>query len=128
MQIRPYTQDDFQTLNRMLKGHNCMPVTDDELPRLGYIAHRNGLPVAIAFIRFAEGNIALAESLVTDPRASPALASDAIDLVIEKLSQVAKDLKIKYLIAWTLKKSIAKRISKKHGFNQTEQIMLVKTP
>jgi hypothetical protein len=128
LEIRSYDDKDFNQLNDWLVGHGHDEIFRNELPALGYVACRNGQPVAMAFLRLAEGNVAMAESMVSNPQASTLLAADAVHMVIEKISQVAKDLNIKQLIAWTVKPSVARHISKHHGYKQTKQITLVKTP
>ena len=127
MQSRKFLPEvDFQTLNQWLHAHNHQMVEYTELPVSGYVVEDWGIPVAMAFLRMVEGDSAIAESLVTDPSAPLCKRVKAIDQIIEKLCQVAKDRGIKHLIATTVSTGVLTRISKRHGFVKSEQILLVK--
>lgn len=128
MQIRKFMPEiDFQLLNEWLDYHKHPMIELAELPMTGFVVEDQSEPISMAFLRMVEGDIAIAESLVTDFNAPLCKRTKAIDEVIEKLFQVAKDRGIKHLVATTDSSGVVARISKRHGFNVSKQTLLIKT-
>ena len=127
MQIRKFMRElDFQKLNEWLHAHGHAYVQEAELPMTGFVVEDEGAEIAMAFLRMVEGNMAIAESLVTDPAAPLCKRVRAIDQVIEKLFETAISRDIKYLMATTFRSGVVSRITKRHGFQVSDQTMLIK--
>ena len=132
MHIRYFEPEDFDILNYWLEKHGHPPATKDELPKLGYVAYYRDeagsmVMAAIAFIRLAEGNFAIADSLTLNPELKSLKSkARAFDAVTAKLIEVASALKIKHLLAYTEKEGVVKR-SSKHGFKKIHHKLLVKS-
>ena len=127
MILKDYTIQHFPMLMKWLEGHSHPIASPDELPRLGWVVYSDtGVPLAMGFLRLAEGNVAIIDSIASNPDKKPREVSDAIDLLFEELLQVATDLRIKYVVGATVRNSLVKRTTKKHGFVLTEFKLLVK--
>ena len=128
MQIRYFDlEHDFEILNHWLKVHGHDAVHDFELPKLGYVAIYENEMVAIGFLRLCEGNFAMTDSFTLSPYVkSLKLKAQAFDAITAKLIDVAKDLKISYLLAYTVKQGVIKRSTKIHGFQKVDHTLLVK--
>ena len=125
--ILPYQQDDYNLLCAYLRDHGHNPESPQDLPKIGLKAVSwNGVVIAFGFIRISDG-IGIIDSLVTNPNSPAKLRSQAVDEITEGLISVAKDHKIKYLMAFTVKGSIARRAIKRHGFSLSSAMTLLKT-
>lgn len=117
MKVKSFSIEMFPLLQDWLTRHGHIDIALDELPALGYaVCSDTGIPLAMGFLRLAEGNMAIIDSLVSKPNCKPSEVSEAIDTLFEKLLQVATDLKIKYVVGATVKNSLVRRTTKKHGF------------
>lgn len=127
MQTRKFMLEvDFQTLNEWLYKHGHPMVETYELPLNGFVMEDEGESICMAFIRMVEGGMALAESLVTDPDAPLIKRIKAIDKMTEHVFETAKSRGIKHLIATTESTGVASRLTNRHGFNKSNQLLLVK--
>jgi hypothetical protein len=125
--IKNFKVEYFPLLQKWLAKHGHMDISLDELPALGYaVCTDTGVPLAMGFLRLAEGNMAIIDSIAGNPDAKPKEVSEAIDTLFEKLTQVATDLKIKYLVGATVKNSLVRRTTNKHGFVLSPFKLLVK--
>jgi hypothetical protein len=125
--IKNFKVEYFPLLQKWLAEHGHMDISLDELPALGYaVCTDTGVPLAMGFLRLAEGNMAIIDSIAGNPDAKPKEVSEAIDTLFEKLTQVATDLKIKYLVGATVKNSLVRRTTNKHGFVLSPFKLLVK--
>jgi hypothetical protein len=127
MTIKPFKLEYFPLLQKWLDEHGHIDIALDELPALGYaVCTDTGVPLAMGFLRLAEGNMAIIDSIAGNPDAKPKEVSEAIDTLFEKLIQVATDLKIKYLVGATVKNSLVRRTTNEHGFVLSDFKLLVK--
>jgi len=127
MKLKPFSIELFPILQKWLERHGHMDASLDELPALGYVVCTDtGVPLAMGFLRLAEGNMAIIDSIASNPDKKPREISDAIDMLFEKLLQVASDLRIKYVVGATVKNSLVRRTTKKHGFHLTGFKLLVR--
>lgn len=113
-------------MNEWLIKHNHACVPADELPTSGFVVEDQGEQICMAFMRMVEGSVAIAESLVTDPNAPLCKRVKAVDQIIDKLVETAKARDIKYLLATTVSPGVMKRISRRHNFNKSDQVLYVK--
>lgn len=102
-------------MNSFLAARRSYLPSDDEMPALGWVASDLEGPVAMAFLRRVEGGYAQLDGLVTDPGAPGALRSRAIDLVVKKVLDTAKELGIRAVTATSVDANTLVR-SDKHGF------------
>lgn len=93
------------------------------MPELGWVASDLEAPIAMAFLRRVEGNYAILDGLVTDPTAPGPLRSKAIDLVVKKVFDIAKELEIKGLMAHTRDINTLYR-SQKFGFVRSPDTLI----
>lgn len=78
--------------------------------------------IAIAGLDFGK-KIACLIGMMTNPKASLCLRSRAVSILIEKIKQEAKDMGFDVLMTCSKTRGIINR-AKKHGFNETSQIMM----
>lgn len=102
----------------MIKDQNEILVN---VPEIGFIAYSNTefKYVAAGFLRMVEGGYAQIDTLVTNPSLDPEVRSKGIDLVVEKLINTAKDMKLEGIYALTLHKNIISR-AEAIGFRITD--------
>jgi hypothetical protein len=112
----------------MLKDQSYLGIEDityKTLPKIGYIALLAGQPVAAGFLRKVEGNvIAQLDGLTSNPYYGSIIRHNAINEVVDRLIQDAKDLKLKGILAFTIDKSIITRASS-IGFKVIDHSTLV---
>lgn len=127
MTVKSFKVEYFPLLQKWLDQHGHSDISLDELPALGYaVCTDTGVPLAMGFLRLAEGNMAIIDSIASNPTLKPREVSEAIDTLFEKLLQVATDLKIKYVVGATVRNSLVRRTTKKHGFVLSPFKLLVK--
>lgn len=102
-------------LNNWLAQNSHELATHDEIPKIGFVAMRGRYPIAVAFMRQCEGNIAMLDGLATDPKASGKFRHEAIDLLVTHIIKIADKMRLRAIIAHTRDASTLER-SKKHGF------------
>lgn len=93
------------------------------MPEIGYTAYKDGTPIAVAFLRRCEGQVAILDSLCTNPKAKSEDRHEAIDLLVNKIIEQCDYMKIKSLFAFTVDEGILER-SKKHGFIKQAHIVI----
>lgn len=114
--IENFNKNEHSELMRsFLSARRSYLPPDEEMPALGWVASDLESPVAMAFLRRVEGGYAILDGLVTDPEAPGSLRSKAIDLVVKKVLDTAKELGIKAVTATSVDANTLVR-SNKHGF------------
>lgn len=121
--LHPYIREDLPTINVWLAARKAKKVEHSDMPEVGYVAYKNGDPIAAAFLRRCEGNIAILDSLCTDPMARGELRHEAIDLLVNKIIEQCAHMRIKSLFAFTVDAGILDR-SQKHGFVKSDHIVI----
>lgn len=104
-------------LGAWLKARNQRVPLHNEMPALGFVVRSSDHAVAMGFIRRVEGGFGQLDGLCTNPHAPAKDRNDAIDLVVSKLLQSARELEIKGLVSTSIDKNTLER-SLKHGFTQ----------
>ncbi len=70
--IKNFKVEYFPLLQKWLAEHGHMDISLDELPALGYaVCTDTGVPLAMGFLRLAEGNMAIIDSIAGNPDAKP---------------------------------------------------------
>ena len=113
----------YDELISCLRARDAYPTPKDELPTIGFVAFGGGKMIATAFLRRVEGGFAQLDGLMTNPSASSQERHVALDLVVDKLIEHARGLKIKHLIAFSNDSSTLLR-SKAHGFVKQPYTMI----
>lgn len=91
-------------------------ITKKTLPKIGYIAIMNGLPIAAGFLRRLEPCYAHIDTLVSNAYCGSILRHKGIAGVVEGLIEEAKHLKLKGLVAHSQDKGTLER-AKSLGFH-----------
>lgn len=92
-------------------------------PAMGYVACMMNVPLAAGFIRFCEPDIAIFDSFITDPTFASHERHLALEAIIDKLFQEAKDNGYITCMAFTEEATIINR-AKAHGFKIIAQTIL----
>jgi hypothetical protein len=121
VELKRYEKSELVHINRWLKLRSLPEVIDSDLPEYGYIVHVNDVPVGAGFLRRCEGNIALIDSMITNPESSKAVRHEALDCIANNLISAANLMDIKALNCLTIDSSIMDR-AKRHGFKETNFI------
>lgn len=126
MIVRPYEDSDFGSLRYLHQTQNSktlLYLSKETLPKIGFIANQEH-SVAIGFLRLVEGGFAQIDTLVSNAHLSSDIRHLGISMVIDKLIESAKDLKLKGIIATSLDKGIIKR-AEDIGFRVIPQTLIV---
>lgn len=121
--VVPFKFKYLPLLIEMLKDReadNIDEFTMKHLPKIGYIALIGDQPVAAGFLRKVEGNImAHIDGLTSNPYFGSIIRHNGITMVLERLIQDAKDMKLKGITAYTLDNSVLMR-AEAIGFYKVE--------
>ena len=116
--------EDLEKLRNLCALRNISSDVADDLPEHGCVVTENGHIVAAAFIRPCGRNIAIFDGLISDPSQSAESRNEAQDLAISKMLEVAKELKLKGIIAWASEENTIMR-AERHGFQQLPHSVMV---
>lgn len=120
--IRAY-KDDYDLIASWLFQRNIDLWQKSYVPKVGFVATVDEKPVAMGFIRDVEGNLCMLDGLITDPTQLPEVRNKAIDSVVKKLIDTAKELNYMGMIALTVEETVIKR-SLRHNFIVTNQAVI----
>lgn len=102
MLILPYNPDKHQSKARLLLLHRNMDINlVNDLPEHGLIAIKDGIPIAMGFIRRIEGEYAMLDSYITDPKAAAPVRDRALETIGRKLIDMARNGGCKTLLAFS---------------------------
>lgn len=81
MILREFKTTDLQHMNRWMVKRHLPPVTEAELPKLGFY-----IPgVAAGFLRSCEGAIGIVDGIITNPLVSGAVRHKALNKIFETM-------------------------------------------
>lgn len=123
--VSPYQPSMFDHLSYLHESNGkVLGETPESLPQIGYIATEGSIVVAAGFLRKVEGKMALLDTLATNADCPPAIRHDGIQAIVNSLIDTAKQLELKYFMAFTVDDGIIKR-ALSLGFNVTDQRLIV---
>lgn len=91
------------------KLDNKNAITMKTLPKIGYIAFYNKVPVAAGFLARVEPNMGMLDSFTSNPYLGSQIRHEALKLVIDTLIDDAKRMKLKRIIAMSKDSGILNR-------------------
>jgi hypothetical protein len=125
--VTKYKDKHLQAVLDMHVANNYDNVSAVEaiLPKLGFIAYCNSeyQYIAAGFLRMVEGNIAQIDTLVTNPAIESSIRHEALNLIVDKLLESAKELKLLGVYAFTSDYSTIKR-AEETGFRVKNQSVI----
>lgn len=124
--VVPFRYKHLQMLLDMLKDREYLGISTvnmKTLPKIGYIALLNKQPIAAGFLRRVEGGYAQLDTLTSNPYYGSIIRNDGIKLVVDRLIEDAKDLKLHGIIAFTGDSGVLDR-AKSIGFNEIDQSLI----
>lgn len=104
-----------------------------EIPKLGFVTFKilldhhqvvKRVAVAMGCLRKIEGRMALLDSYITDPSASPDDRNNALNSITKSLLDYAQKHQITHLFAFSIYPEIYER-AKRHGFKQNSYTLAV---
>lgn len=96
---------------------NCPPL--ELMPQTGYLVSLNDQAVCAGFLTLTDAGVAVMGHFVSDPRVPGEHRHGALDLLISKLIDKAKQSQFKYLFCSTNLPDLEERF-KRHGFEMTD--------
>lgn len=100
-------------LLEMLKDQNYPDLEDISmrtLPKIGYIAMLDNVPIATGFLRRVEGDVvAQIDGLTSNPYLGSIIRHNGINLVLKQLIEDAKELKLKGVYAFCVDPTMVNR-------------------
>lgn len=118
-------EEDVPVLNEWLKIRGMKYLDPKELPAIGFIVFDGETAICAAFLRRCEGNLGFIEGLASNPDIPGPIRHIAIDGVVSRVIQEAKDREMTNLMAWSVDTSTLER-SAKHGFKKLQQTLIAK--
>ena len=112
--MRRVTLEDWPVIERWFNTHGDKVAV---LPPTGFIVDG----VAACFLTKTDSGVALLEAYVTNPAASSADRSAAIDALTARLIREARDCGFTSLIAITIDQGLCARAVERHGFTYVGQ-------
>lgn len=81
----------FPLMVRWWEKRKFPPADISLTPKRGHMTHFRGQPIAGGFLFKSDANVAIIGNIVSDPESPRAIRSDAVDLLILSLADLAKD-------------------------------------
>lgn len=125
IEVRPFSLElHMSEIYSWLIERGAYTPTQAEMPKHGFVAYTDGIPVAAAFLRRVEGGFGQLDGLVTDPLAPGEVRHEAIDALVNEILILSKELGIKAVTAFSVDENTLVR-SLKHGFVKTTHSLIV---
>ncbi len=99
--------------------HNISEINMKTLPKIGYMALRNGYPVAAGFLRRVEGGYGQLDTLTSNALFGSQIRHEGLEKVVNSLLEEAKVLKLHGIISFTTDPGVLKR-AESLGFHVVE--------
>jgi hypothetical protein len=115
MEVRQYKPSDYISVASWWVMHDWPVIDADHLPKHGFIVDDK----AVGFLYMTDSKIAWLEFIVANPNVSKEDRSEALDLVINKLIDLAKELEFKTVFSSVTHPRLIERY-KRHGFVVTD--------
>lgn len=125
MDIVKFNGTQIEALSAIVKLRSLSESILIDLPQIGYLAYDENVLIAAGFLRKCEGNYAIFDGLITNPKVKHELRNESLDLIVDALLIEAKILEIHTIIAWTSNESTLKR-AMKFGFSCSNQTLIGK--
>lgn len=115
MQVQAYNESHERALILLLSKRGMPLFHVEQLPYIGFMVSKDGLPIAFGFLRSIEGGLGMFDSFITNPDCSPSLRHSALDAIYASLFAAAKSSAVTTLLAYTSDESTIQR-ARRHGF------------
>lgn len=102
--IIPFRFKYLKSLIDLLESNDYIGISEvnmKTLPKIGYIALRQGHPIAAGFLRRVEGGYAQFDTLTTNKYMGSIIRHEGICKVVDALIQDAKDLQLRGIVAFS---------------------------
>lgn len=119
-----YKSEDLDLINKWMLDRNQEAIKPADLPAIGIVIGYEGTSVAIGFIRIGEG-LSMLEDVVTNPDVDSRIRDEALNHLFEALLTLAKQLKSKRIIGWTVDAHTQVR-ALQFGFKPVPHMLLAK--
>lgn len=103
MRVEEFKNKHSHLVNEWLSKRSVYNELGSDLPAIGFISFDDSEePVAVGFLRQAEGSFVLVDNLITNPSAAPEIRSIAIDMVLVELIEQAKRMNVIKVLAFSV--------------------------
>jgi len=120
MELIPYIPEFHPVMASWWQGHNFSVIPHDALPKTGYIAvNEDKEMVCAAWLYRTDSTLAWMEWYISNPVAAKTEVSEGLDMVINKLTDEAKESGF-HTIFTSMKHGGLIRRMQKHGFGISE--------
>ena len=121
--ISKFKDEDMDHLMNMIYNRDLNSSLANDLPEHGYIAFCNMAPVAVGFLRICESDLAIMDSVMTNPQFESEIRHWALEGIISALMDDARHFGIKKILAYSIDDGIRKR-AKSFGFKELPQVLM----
>jgi hypothetical protein len=124
MHVIAYNTSHFTHMSSWLSARNIPLWEETSVPKVGFISLKDEVPVAMGFLRLIEGRLGMIDGLLSNPAASGADRSNAIDLIVTQLIDVAKQMHLQGIISFSVDPNTLTR-SHKFGFEEKKDQTII---
>lgn len=122
--VRDINDDDLVTVSEWFARRKWpVPPSPAILPKTGYVAERNGEPVAVAWLYITNSSLGLVEWSATDPE-SGIVGLRGLKKVMDHIKKISEP-RVKVLFQFVPNKKLAKYMEKRFGFRKSEDAALM---
>lgn len=114
--IRDYTEADYDTACEWFAGWSWPILPPSLFPKSGFVAEKDGVPLAMVWLYLTNSAWGVMEWLVRDPKADKELCRAAMPLLVEKVKETAWGVGIEVIFTSVQHPNLIK-LYKEHGFN-----------
>lgn len=126
MEVQKYVaHKHFPSLVKWLEKRGHTIPNSEDMPEIGFVSLEQDSVVSCGFLRRVEGGYAQFDGLATDPDAPPELRAKANDLIIDHICNVASEMGIKHILAYSTDINTILR-AERHGFALLPHALFVK--
>jgi hypothetical protein len=118
MEVRKFQYSDYPSLYSWWTAHKWQPVAIEALPKTGLVIEG----VCAGFIYKTDSNMCLIEWIISNPETDKNVRNDALDLLINKLVDTAKEMGFTLAFTSVQHQGLLKRYEN-HKFIVTDQQM-----
>lgn len=119
MKIEPVTQENYKVLVEWWKSHGWDAIPFDILPKIGYIINDN----VAGFLYSTDSTMAIMEWFISNPNSTKEERNENLNILINFLSEIAKDLGFKTCFTYTVNKGLINKLEN-NGFLKTDENMV----
>ena len=130
--FRRLTEEDYETISKWWKWWRWPIIPKEMLPdngKSGFMVEKNKQPIVCGFVYITNSSIVLLEWVVSNPKYREEDRLDAIELLINEVEKICKDMEYTYILTMNKSKSLLEiheklgwKVDKKPSYEITKKL------